>query len=116
MTKDWARPLVHWELIAHDPEAQAHFYRDLFNWEIADDAFKTVSPGFGGPEPGPGGHIRAGTPAVVLYFQVRDLPASLARATSLGGRVTAEPFDVPGGPTVAFIEDPEGNAVGLVQQ
>jgi hypothetical protein len=28
----------------------------------------------------------------------------------------AEPFDVPGGPTLAGITDPEGNPVMLVQQ
>jgi predicted enzyme related to lactoylglutathione lyase len=27
-----------------------------------------------------------------------------------------EPFDVPGGPTVAQMADPEGNVLGLVKQ
>ncbi|MBO0808356.1 MAG: VOC family protein, partial [Actinobacteria bacterium] len=67
--------------------------------------------------PGPGGHIRNGDhPAVVLYVQVRDLGAALARARQLGGTVVAEPFDTPGGPTLAAISDPEGNLLGLVQQ
>jgi predicted enzyme related to lactoylglutathione lyase len=53
---------------------------------------------------------------VVLYVQVRDLRASLAKAASLGGTVLREPFDVPGGPTIARIADPEGNVIALVQQ
>jgi len=71
----------------------------------------------GGPEPGPAGYIRASDRSgVSLYVQVRDLRASLARAGELGGAVVAEPFDVPGGPTIAGITDPEGNPVVLVQQ
>jgi predicted enzyme related to lactoylglutathione lyase len=56
------------------------------------------------------------TSRVVLYFQVRDLGESLKRAGELGGKAVREPFDIPGGPTIAGIEDPEGNAVVLVQQ
>ena len=114
---DWARPVVHWEMVAVDAEAQAAFYRELFNWEIGEGPLMTVNPGQGGPEPGPAGHIMAGDkPRVSLYVQVRDLRAAQARAEELGGKITSEPFDVPGGPTIAFIEDPEGNPLGLVQQ
>ncbi len=114
---DWARPLVHWEIRGRDPARLREFYGRLFNWAIDDGPVMTIPPGIGGPEPGPGGHIARGeTPAVVLYFQVRDLRASLAKAERLGGRVLREPFDVPGGPTMARIADPEGNVVALVQQ
>jgi uncharacterized protein len=117
MTADWARPIVHWEIVARDAVAQAAFYRKLFNWDISDGAFMEVAPGIGGPEPGPGGHLRDGEASgVVLYVQVGELAATLTQARALGGQVTAEPFDLPDGPTVAFITDPEGNTVGLVQQ
>jgi predicted enzyme related to lactoylglutathione lyase len=76
-----------------------------------------VAPGLGGPEPGPAGHIRQGdAPGVRLYVQVRDIKASLERAADLGGTVLSDPFDVPGGPTIAPITDPEGNPLVLVQQ
>lgn len=76
----------------------------------------TVSPGLGGPEPGPGGHLRQGDDAGVrLYIQVRDLRTSLTLAAELGGVVVSEPFDLPGAPTLAVIHDPEGNEVMLVQ-
>jgi predicted enzyme related to lactoylglutathione lyase len=117
MSTDWARPVVHWEIVAADPERQAAFYRALFNWEIGDGRIMTIAPGLGGPEPGPAGHLRHGErPGIALYVQVRDLAASLALAEQLGGTVAAAPFDVPGGPTLASIEDPEGNPVMLVQQ
>ena len=58
-----------------------------------------IAPGIGGPEPGPGGHIRQSERSgVTLYVQVADLAASLERSVSLGATVVAEPFDVPGGP------------------
>jgi len=34
MAGDWARPVVHWEIVARDAERQAAFYRELFHWEI----------------------------------------------------------------------------------
>jgi predicted enzyme related to lactoylglutathione lyase len=117
VTADWARPVVHWEIVAKDTDAQAAFYREMFNWEIGGGPVTWVSAGVGGPEPGPAGHIRRGDqPGVSLYVQVRDLRASLDLAQRLGGSILVEPFDVPDGPTVAAIADPEGNAFGLVQQ
>jgi predicted enzyme related to lactoylglutathione lyase len=107
---------VHWEIVASDPEAQARFYRELFNWHIGEGPIMTVEPGLGGPEPGPAGHLRQGDPAVVLYVQVRDIRASLQDVQDLGGRVIVEPFDVENGPTIAYVEDPEGNPLALVQQ
>jgi predicted enzyme related to lactoylglutathione lyase len=117
MGDDWARPVVHWEIVARDPQRQAAFYRDLFHWEIGDGGIMRISPGLGGPEPGPGGHIRAGsTPGVSLYVQVRDLRAALEHAERLGATVVMEPFAVPDGATLAAITDPEGNPLVLVQQ
>jgi predicted enzyme related to lactoylglutathione lyase len=34
----------------------------------------------------------------------------------LGGQLVMEPFDVPDGPTLAAVDDPEGNPLVLVQQ
>lgn len=117
VTSDWARPVVHWEIVARDPERQARFYRELFNWDVGSGPIMQVPAGLGGPEAGIGGHIRQGDePAVALYVQVRELRSSLERALELGGVTIAEPFDVPGGPTLAVIQDPEENVVVLVQQ
>ena len=114
---DWARPVVHWEIEAVDPERQRAFYAAMFNWSISDGPIMTASPGLGGPEPGPGGHLRqSGRSRISLYIQVRDLTESLDRVPTLGGTVVSPPFDVPGGPTIAAIEDPEGNPLVLVQQ
>jgi predicted enzyme related to lactoylglutathione lyase len=117
MSDDWARPVVHWEIEARDPDRQTAFYRRLFNWEIGEGPIHQIPPGLGGPEPGPAGHIRqSGRSGVTLYVQVRDLRASLALAGELGADVVAEPFDIPDGPTLAVINDLEGNPLVLVQQ
>jgi predicted enzyme related to lactoylglutathione lyase len=114
---DWARPVVHWQIEARDPEGQRAFYAALFNWNIGTGPIMEIPPGIGGPEPGPAGHLLQGERSgVTLYIQVRDLRESLSRAAELGGTVVAEPFDLPGTPTLAAINDPEGNPVMLVQQ
>ena len=117
MAQDWARPVVHWEIEARHPDRLRSFYGELFNWKIEDGPIMSIAPGIGGPEPGPGGHIRGSQRSgVTLYVQVRDLRSSLDKAAELGGAIAFEPFDVPGGPTIAAITDPEGNPVTLVQQ
>jgi predicted enzyme related to lactoylglutathione lyase len=118
---DWARPVVHWELLARDPKALGAFYAELFHWDLEDRGFLlAVAPGLGGPEPGPAGHFMQARPdqptGFGLFVQVLDLRATMARVTELGGTVAGEPFDVPGGPTICAILDPEGNRVTLVQQ
>ncbi len=114
---DWARPMVHWAIEARDADAQRAFYAALFNWDIADGPIMDIAPGIGGPEPGPAGHIQQGDrPGVTLYVQVRDLRASLDKAVSLGATLVMDPYDVPNGPTIAFVQDPEGNPLTLVQQ
>jgi predicted enzyme related to lactoylglutathione lyase len=77
MSPDWARPVVHWEIEARDPERQRQFYEAMFSC---------------------------------------DINASLALARQLGATVLSEPFDVPGGPTIAPIIDLEGTPLVLVQQ
>ena len=116
MVQDWARPVVHWEMEAIDPERQRAFYAELFNWNIGDGYIMEIPAGIGGPEPGPAGHIRGSERSgLTLYIQVADLRASLDRSVSLGATIVAEPFDLPAGPTLAGIRDPEGNPVMLVQ-
>jgi predicted enzyme related to lactoylglutathione lyase len=116
MADDWARPVVHWEIEAKDAELLRAFYRELFNWKIGDGFIMDIPAGIGGPEPGPAGHIRqSDRSGVTLYVQVGNLRASLDKSATLGATIVAEPFDIPGGPTLAGITDPEGNPVMLVQ-
>jgi hypothetical protein len=75
----------------------------------------SIPPGIGGPE-GVGGHILAAdAPGISIFVQVLDLDETLRKAGEMGGRAVLPPFDVPGGPTIAQMADPEGNIVGLVK-
>jgi len=60
VAEDWARPVVHWEIVARDPGRQAAFYRELFSWDVGDGPVMQIPPGLGGPEPGPGALRSAG--------------------------------------------------------
>ena len=58
MTDDWARPVVHWEIQARDPEKQRAFYTEMFNWQISDGPAMRITAGIGAPETGPAGTLR----------------------------------------------------------
>jgi predicted enzyme related to lactoylglutathione lyase len=113
------RPVVAFQIRGRDPQKIAAFYKELFGWEMNTDnpmGIISIAPGIGGPESGVGGFILPGEPTTILFVQVASLGDSMAKAVELGGKRVMEPLDVPNGPTVAQIEDPEGNTVGLVQQ
>ena len=116
MAEDSSRPVVHWEIQAKDAVRMSAFYSAMFNWSVGDGRVRDISAGIGAPETITG-HIRpSGRSGVVLYIQVLKLADSLAKCEELGGTVTHQPRDLPTGVTIAGIEDPEGNAVVLVQQ
>ena len=114
------RPVVAFQIRGKDPQRLADFYRELFGWDIAGAnpfGIITIPPGIGGPVEGVGGHILgAETPGVSIFVQVLDPVETLRKAEEMGGRAVLQPFDVPGGPTIAQMADPEGNLVGLVKQ
>lgn len=115
--EDWARPVVVFEIRGRDGDRLREFYRQMFNWDIQGEGIGRAPGGIGGPEPGPLSlFMQSDTPGVTLYVQVLDLRASMEKAKALGGSVINEPFDVPNGPTIARIADPDGTHIGLVQQ
>jgi hypothetical protein len=118
--EDWERPVVAFEIRGRDNARMRDFYRELFNWNIADGPLPNVAqvkPGIGGPIEGVGGILlQADEPAVLIYVQVANLKESMTKAELLGGSRVLEPLDIPAGPTIAQIRDPEGNLLGLIQQ
>jgi predicted enzyme related to lactoylglutathione lyase len=116
---DWPRPVVHFQIQAKDSEKQREFYSEMFDWDIAEmegSPFLMIPAGKGPPEEGLSGTLSdSETSGIMIFIQVANLGESLQKAGKLGGKATLQPVDVPNGPTIATIEDPEGNAVGLVQ-
>lgn len=76
-----------------------------------------IHAGPGSPENGISGHIASSEkPGFTIYIQVRNIHESLTRAVELGGTKVSDPLQVPNGPMLAGITDPEGNSLTLVQQ
>lgn len=115
------RPIVHVEIHGKDREKLIEFYRALFDWKIEDNPamnYAFIEAGVGGPEQGVGGGIAQSpaAPLVTFYVQVVDPEETLKKAESMGGGTVMPPMDVPNGPTIAQMRDPEGNVIGLVKQ
>ncbi len=112
-------PVVHFEIVGKDGKALQDFYANLFGWKVdADNEYNygmvdSQTPGTG--IAGGIGPTMDGKPRVTVYAQVSDLQASVDKAVQLGGTLMMPVTDVPGGPTIAMIADPEGNAMGLIK-
>jgi len=106
-------PVVHFAIGCKDKPKTLEFYRGPFDWKIA--------------EQGPAAMIDAGTGSITghitarghephqfthLYVAVDDVAAYLAKAGKLDGKTLVPPVELPTG-TFAWMQDPEGNTIGL---
>ena len=113
-----ADPVVYFEIVGGDGQAQQSFYRELFGWglepvESTDGGYARVPAGDAGLEGGVGAF--PGAPNyVTVYVQAKDPAKALERAQALGATTLMEPREVRAGVTVAMFRDPAGNAVGLI--
>ena len=62
----------------------------------------------------PNGHAK-GMASPVPYCHVADINATLQALTAAGAEVRQQPTDVGGGRLIAALADPDGNAIGLLQ-
>ncbi len=107
------------DLSTTDLARSREFYGQLLGWQFApvvgtDLAVEVVSGGTGI------GTLRVASGALspfngVVYIQVTDLRASVAKARELGATVAPGfPFDLPGGVgAVALLVEPGGHPIGL---
>ena len=119
---------LHTKLRVSDLDRAIRFYETAFGYEV-----RSRRPGPEGSEiafmvlPGEAAEIQLcrypGTEAVVvpdrlmhLAYRVDDLDAVLAGALSAGGTLVSEPYTLPSGSRVAFLADPQGYAIELVQK
>ena len=114
-----AGKVSHFEIHGKNGKKSQEFYASLFGWKV--DANNPMNYGMvAGMDGGIGGGVTevqpGGAPMVTVYVEVADLDAALKKAESLGGKMVAPPMDVPGGPTIAMMSDPDGNVVGLLKE
>jgi predicted enzyme related to lactoylglutathione lyase len=127
---------VHFEIHASDPAAVQPFYEQLLGWRFqqwGDAPYWLVFTGDGDPmsgvphsEPGVDGGLlpRQGPPpaegqpvnAYVMTVQVPDCDGYVERAVALGGSVALPPDDMPGVGRLAYVKDPDGNLLGMLQE
>ena len=111
-----AHPVVHFEIGGRDSAKTQAFYSKLFDWEItqAGPAANISTGGTGGID----GHITAlghePYNYVTVYVQVEDIQPYLDKAKALGGKTLIPAVPIPTG-KFAWIADPDGNLIGLLQ-
>lgn len=112
------------ELLASDPEAQGKFYSAIFGWILQgvdmgemgtyhlfmrpDKADKHAGGMAQNPDP-------KGSSAWLPYVAVDDVDATAAKVTSLGGKICAEPMDIPDVGRIAVAADPQGAAFAFMK-
>lgn len=122
-----AQPVVHFEIIGHDPQNLRNYYTGLFGWEfdtpspVAQEVSEPGSYGFldlVSSEDGTG--IRGGIGGghsynshAVFYVGVPNVGAALQRAEELGGTRVMGPATSPNGLVVGHFTDPEGTLIGV---
>ena len=128
-------PLVHFEILADEPERAVGFYVGVFGWHIvkwsdpqaetkqspSPDYWiiytghdeKTINGGLskrGGERPAQHAPINA----FVCTMHVADMHQTLARINEYGGQVTTDSIQTAGG-LIAYAQDTEGNTFCIMQ-
>ena len=109
-------PVVHFEIGCRDNTKTTDFYSQLFDWQIQAMGPASIVQTNSGK--GIEGHITSlghePHNYVTFYVEVDDLQTYLDKATELGGKMLVPPVEIPTG-RFAWLADPDGNIVGLVQ-
>lgn len=123
-------PVVHFEMSYDDGARMKRFYETVFGWQtqqLGEDMggyilASTAPTGEDGRPQTPGAvnggfYARSGgqpaEPSVVI--SVDDLNAAIAKVKASGGKIVADPMEIPGIGHYAAITDTEGNRVGMLQ-
>jgi predicted enzyme related to lactoylglutathione lyase len=119
--------VVHFEIQASQPAALIDFYTALLGWNFSKqqgmeywliDTGPADQPGINGgllPRPGAAPAEMQAVNAFVCTVGVDALDETLARNADLGGGVALPKMAVPSIGWVAYIKDPDGNILGLLQ-
>lgn len=118
--------VVHFEILATDPERAVQFYKDVFGWEISKwegpEDYWLVTTGPEG-EMGINGGIMRRTQEVdgesptayVCTVGVESLDEYVMKVEANGGSVVVPKMAVPGVGWLAYCKDTEGNQFGMMQ-
>jgi predicted enzyme related to lactoylglutathione lyase len=119
--------VMHFEIHASEPEALIEFYSALLGWGFTQqnamdywliETGPAEEPGINGglvrrPVAGPAESQAVN--AFICTVQVDALDETLAANDRLGGRVALPKMPVPGVGWLAYVKDPDGNILGLLE-
>lgn len=109
-------PVVHFDIGCRDRDKANAFYTELFDWETTDYGpfSKNINTG---SDRGIGGFMTAlghePHHYVMVYVEVDEIGPYLEKVEQLGGQVMVPETEVPGQGRFAWINDIDGNIVGL---
>ena len=118
---------VHFEIHASNPQQLIEFYSTLFGWSFnkwdGGDYWMIHTgsedkPGIDGglmPRRGDMPQALAALNAFVITVDVEDVDESVDRARAAGGALALPKMPVPGIGWLAYIKDPDGNTLGMMQ-
>jgi predicted enzyme related to lactoylglutathione lyase len=98
-------PIVFFDIAGPDAAKLRDFYAGNFGWQIGGDNLIQT--------PQLPGTLRQDPPEKVLYIQVPDLDAAMAKIAETGGKIVSPKIPLPTGQFVLFT-DPAGNRMGIV--
>jgi predicted enzyme related to lactoylglutathione lyase len=119
--------VVHFEIQGTEPEILSRFYSALFGWKFSrwgDAPYWLIETGPQGQAGINGGLLHRNGPApaegqsvnaFVCTVEVPSIDEYLARAISLGGTVAVAKMAMPTVGWLAYVKDPNGNILGLMQ-
>lgn len=109
------------ESASTDVPASGKFYADLFGWPIVtDETMDYTMTAFGRGETGIGftkvDEAQGVMPgSVLIYVDVADIDATIARAKELGALIYLDKMEIPTVGWIAVFGDPGGNRIGAMQ-
>ena len=108
--------VIWFEVMGNDGGALRDFYGSLFGWSY--DVHEEMQFGMVGAngEGIPGGVGQGEASRVTFYVSTKDIDASLKEAEKLGGETLMKRTKLPGGTILGMFRDPQGNAIGLVEE
>jgi predicted enzyme related to lactoylglutathione lyase len=111
--------IVHIEITADNIDRAAHFYNTVFNWQLKDspfiDKYKMAETGEGSGIDGAIMSRAYRSQPTIAWINVKDISQTLDNVQQAGGKVIEEKKTIPHEGQVAYIQDSEGNTIGIKQ-
>ncbi len=108
-------PVTYFDIGCEDAPRNRRFYQEAFGWKLVDRGLSAMA------EPAEGKGISGAITSlghephqyVMVYLEVDDIPAVLAKIEEYGGSVVMAETPIPSGGSFAWFKDPGGNMLGL---